>query len=116
MIYFGDSAYYINLKAFDKAITLTLDKSEYVTETEETITLDGANNVIQKEIISKTIPRGKEIDAAKYSLLNTCIEYILDNEDVQDDTLGAERALSQTSLGYKIAFNTLLNEGIIKEK
>ncbi len=32
-----------------------------------------------------------------------------------DDTLGIDRAISKTNLGFKISFNTLIDLGIIKE-
>ena len=116
MLEFGDSIFYIDLKAFDKAITIIDGKSNTVTETEEKTTLDEKGKLKLSEKFSRTIPRGKEIDATKYDLLKTLIEYIIDYDENFDDTLGADRALSQTPFTFKLAFNTLYNEGIIKEK
>jgi hypothetical protein len=115
MLEFGDSAYYIDLKAFDKAITL-VRKSDDLIETENKVTTNENGEIIKTEFFTKTTPKSKEIDGVKYDLLKTLIEYIIDSEEVPEDTLGADRALAQTSLGYKIMFNTLINEGIIKEK
>lgn len=117
MLEFGDSIYYIDIKAFDKAITLQdVNKTKTISEKEFKTILDSDGKVIGQEIIEKTIPQNKEIDAAKYDLLKTFVEYIIDYSDETDDTLGSDRALSQTSLGYKIVFNTLIQQGIIKEK
>lgn len=116
MLEFGDSIYYIDLKAFDKAITVTIGKNETTTDTEEKTTLDENGKITLVEKYARTTPKTKEIDAVKYELLKTFIEYIIDFDDVSDDTLGAERALNQTPFSYKLAFNTLYNEGIIKEK
>jgi hypothetical protein len=44
------------------------------------------------------------------------VEILLDFEDESDASLGAERALEKTPLSYKLAFNTLYNYGILKEK
>ena len=44
------------------------------------------------------------------------LDVVLDFEDEIDATLGAERALESTPLSFKLAFNTLYNYGIIKEK
>jgi hypothetical protein len=45
------------------------------------------------------------------------IEVLIDYDDEDSDTtLGVERALDKTPLAYKIAFNTLYNYGILKEK
>lgn len=116
MIEFGDSVYYLDLKAFDKAITLSDGNQKTTTEKEykKTTTEDGSSTIIEE--YEKTTPRSKEVDGTKYDLLKTCIEYIIDSEEVSDDSLGADRALSEASFGYKLVFNTLYKEGIIKEK
>jgi hypothetical protein len=116
MVEFGNSVYYIDLKAFDKAITLT-DRAEHSSidkECKQTINEEG--KIIITEIFERTSPKSKEIDGTRYDLLKTFIEYIIDSEEVSDDTLGADRALAEASFGYKIVFNTLYKEGIIKEK
>lgn len=115
MIEFGDSVYYIDLKAFDKAITLTdsKDKTSVDKECKTTINHDGTTTT---ENYKRTTPRNKEVDGAKYDLLKTFIEYIIDSDEVSDDSLGADRALSEASFGYKVVFNTLFKEGIIREK
>ena len=115
MIEFGDSVYYIDIKAFDKAITLTdgKDKTSIEKECKTTTTHDGNTTV---ENYERTTPKNKEIDGAKYDLLKTFIEYIIDSEEITDDALGAERAFQEASFGYKMVFNTLYKEGIIKEK
>jgi hypothetical protein len=117
MLEFGDSIYYIDLKAFDKAITIvdnTKGKANFDKEIKQT--MDENGKIIMTEMYEKILPQNKEIDAAKYDLLKTFVEYVIDYSDESDDTLGADRALSQTPLGFKIVFNTLLNEGILKEK
>ena len=116
MLEFGDSIYYLDLKAFDKAITVITGKGEQTTETEQKVTTDATGTITLTENYTKVVPKSKEIDGAKYDLLKTFIEYIIDNEDISDDTLGADRALSAAPFAYKIVFNTLISEGIIKEK
>ncbi len=44
------------------------------------------------------------------------IEVLIDYDDEIDDSLGADRALSKTPISYKLAFNTLFNCGVLKEK
>lgn len=117
MLEFGDSIYYIDLKAFDKAITIsdgTKNKGSVDREVKQT--LNDKDEIVMTEVYEKSTSNNKEIDATKYDILKTFIEYIIDYRDESDDTLGVDRALSQTSLGYKIVFNTLMIEGIIKEK
>ena len=63
--------------------------------------------------------RGKEIDGPKYEILRAMIQVMIDFEletEESDTSLGADRALDKKSLSYKIAFNTLYNYGILKEK
>lgn len=118
MLEFGNSVFYIDLKAFDKAITIIDGKNpeDVNVETEQKTTLNEENKIVMSEVFQRTSPRSKEVDATKYDLLKTFIEYIIDYEDESDDTLGSDRALAQTPLGYKIVFNTLLKENILKEK
>jgi hypothetical protein len=117
MLEFGDSVFYIDLKAFEKAITIIDGTKDDVTvETEQKTTFNEKNEVVINEMFERTSPRGKEIDATKYDLLKTFIEYIIDYQDETDDTLGADRALAQMPFGYKLVFNTLKKENILKEK
>ena len=65
--------------------------------------------------ISCCVPKNKEINIATYETLRMFLEIVLTYHDESDDTLGADRALLGTPLSFKIAFNTLLKHGIIKE-
>jgi hypothetical protein len=118
MLEFGNSVFYIDLKAFDKAITIIDGKNpeDVNTEIEQKTTLNEKGEIIMNEVLQRTSPRSKEVDATKYDLLKTFIEYVIDYEGESDDTLGSDRALAQSPLGYKIVFNTLLKENILKEK
>lgn len=116
MLEFGESIYYIDLKAFDTAISIKYAKSETTTETEEKLTFDENGRVKLHEKYTKSIPKSKEIDPTKYDLLKSLLDYIIDYNEISDDTLGAERALTQTPFPFKLAFNTLYSQGIIKEE
>jgi len=117
MIDFGGITYYIDLAAFDKAITLQGSKStDKMTTTETKTVTNDMGSVIGTEITETVSDRGKEIDATKFDLIRTLFEVVVDYDDEADTSLGAERALESTSFSFKIAFNTLYNYGIIKEK
>ena len=117
MIEFGDSVFYLDLKAFDKAITLNDANSGLTSkDTEIREILNEKGIVISSERYEKVTPRNKEVDAAKYDLLKTFVEYIIDSEEVDDDSLGVETSLASATFGYKLVFNTLYKEGIIKER
>ena len=116
MIEFGDSAFYIDLKALDKAITTQTPKSNVIVDKETKQVFDGEMNLLTTETFERIGQQNKEVDAVKYDMLKDFIQFIMDDEGVEDDALGAERALQQANFSYKLVFNTLLHEGIIKEK
>ena len=117
MIEFGGVTYYIDFTAFDKAITLSGTKpTDLVSSSETKITKNGEGEIIQIEELVSSSPRGKEIDVAKYEIIRNMIDVLLDYEDDSDMSLGAEIALDKTPLSYKLAFNTLYNYGILREK
>jgi hypothetical protein len=118
MIDFGGTIYYIDINAFDKAITPSGYKPNDKIITEETKTYYDENGEVSgKESYETSTTRGKEIDLSKFEILKTMIEVLIDYDDEDSDTtLGVERALDKTPLAYKIAFNTLYNYGILKEK
>jgi hypothetical protein len=117
MIEFGGILYYIDLGTLDKVLSPVGLKPNDVVKTNEKKTFkDSEGNIISIEEYESSSLRGKEIDAAKFEIIRTMIEVILAYEDESDASLGAERALEKTPLSYKLAFNTLYNYGIIKEK
>jgi hypothetical protein len=117
MIEFGGTIYYIDLGALDKALAPAgIKPNDIVKTNEKKIIKDGDGNITSIEEYESSALRGKEIDAAKFEVIRTMIEVILDYEDESDASLGSERALETTPLSYKLAFNTLYNYGIIKEK
>jgi hypothetical protein len=118
MIEFGGSIYYIDLDALEKTIIPRgVDPTEKIIEREEKVHVDADNKIVHTDIIEVSRERGREIDGAKYEMIRLMMEILMDGaEETDDDALGAERALEKTSLSYKIAFNTLYNYGILKEK
>jgi hypothetical protein len=119
MIEFGGVFYYINVDALDKALE---PKGYKPTDKIETTYLKTYYNeegqVISKEETIELTTRGKEIDGPKYEVFKLMIDTLLDfiDDDEEDITLGSERALSKKPLSYQLAFNTLYNYGILKEK
>jgi len=116
MLTIAGISYSIDFDVLDKILTLqetTLSKEVEETETKEVY--DSENKFVGKEILTKRYIKGKEIDGTKYEVIRFLIEMIFSNNEEFDDTLGLDRALSNTSIGFKISFNTLLDMGIIKE-
>lgn len=117
MIEFGGVNYYIDIDALDKAITPKgVSPTDKISLTEFKEVRDLKGKLVGSETVETTSLRGKEIDGPKYDVIRMMIETMIDYDDESDTSLGADRALEKTPLSYKIAFNTLYNYGILKEK
>ena len=112
---FGGIAYYLDFDGIENMLKVNSDlKSDDIDETETTNTyIQGG---LQKtEVTVRKYNKGKEIDISKYETYRSLIEILLTYHEESDDSLGTERALSGASLPFKIAFNTLVKYGILKE-
>lgn len=117
MLEFGGNYYYIDVAAFDKAVEPTGQKpTDKIITTSKTIYRNQLGEVTNSEEVEHIAIRGKELDPAKFDIIKTMIDIIIDYEDESDSSLGVERALDSAPLSFKLAFNTLLMHGIIKEK
>lgn len=114
MLEFGNTIYYLDLEVLNRKISIASDK--VTKQIEKKTTYDSQHNPILFEVTENTIENDNGFDMAKYELLKIMIEFIMDyNQDI-DEALGADRGLNDTTLSYKIIFNTLINQGILKEK
>lgn len=116
MIEFGGIQFFIDINKIGTVIALKKNNDDTtIIETETTTDIeDGLTTTTKtKQIVTNNT---KDVDNIKYDVIKTMIEVLVDNDDELDDTLGTQRALSSTSLGYKLAFNTLYNCGILTEK
>jgi hypothetical protein len=117
MIEFGGIYYYIDFKAFESIISANKVSENELTTTTTTTTSANENGMITSTVVVKTeTPKSKEVDITKFELIRDLIDIILSHDEEDDTSLGAERVLSTTSLSFKVAFNTLYEYGIIKEK
>lgn len=116
MIEFGGVLYYFDVDSLENIITIknTYDSDKIVSVT-TTKYYDSEGKETHSEMVQTSTERDREIDATKYDMLRMCFEVLIDYNEESDDTLGADRALEKTPLAYKLAFNTLLNYGILKE-
>ena len=116
MIEFGGILYFLDVEALENAIKVKgSDPKELLKETTSTVHYDANGTITHSDTVTTTAERGREIDATKYDILRMCIEVLIDYNEESDDTLGADRALEKTPLAYKLAFNTLLTYGVLKE-
>jgi uncharacterized membrane protein YjjP (DUF1212 family) len=117
MIEFGGIYYYIDFKAFETLLGVNEILNDEITKSIMTTTTRDSNGLITSivDVVTKT-PKSKEIDITKFELIRDLLDKVLNSEDEGDTALGGERALAENPLSYKIAFNTLYEYGIIKEK
>jgi hypothetical protein len=116
MIAFGGTVYVLDMDKLTKAVSS--DDTNASSETVDTVTkvyLDANGAESASEVLSTVRERGREIDSIKYDLMRTLIEVLLDGNEEADESLGVDRALDSAPLSFKIAFNTLLQYGILKE-
>ena len=113
---FGGVAYYLDFDGLQNILKSDPDlEQREVTETETTTTyIQGG--VEKTEITERTYYKGREIDLSRYETYRAMLEILLNYTSEDDDgTLGVERALYNAPLPFKIAFNTLVKYGILKE-
>lgn len=117
MIEFGGNTYYIDIDVLNDTITPKTDGSKQSSTHTKTY-LDGLGTIISVEVDESSHERVTEVSAAKYDIIRTMLDVVLDITDADevDDTMGAERGLEKTTISFKIAFNTLYHYGILKEK
>lgn len=112
MLSFGGKIFKIDINKIDEIIRV--NNPEISEEIEERIITDKDGNTVT-EITKTTIPRSREIDAAKYESIRGFMEVVLIYNEEIDDTLGIDRAFSEAPISFKLAFNTLLDYDIIVE-
>lgn len=119
LIDIGGLVFTIDLESFTSLLTTTKidNDGEEVkgieTETKSDYNADG--QPISTTIITREYDKGAEIDGPKYDVVRMCLEILMTYNEEVDDTLGFENAMAKTSISFKMAFNTLLNYGILKE-
>lgn len=113
MIEIGGVVFAIDLEKYTELLTI---KTEHKgNEVEGKVHYDADNKPISSTVTSREFDRPTEIDAPKYDLLRMCLEIILTYNDEVDDAMGINKALESTPISFKVAYNTLLSYGILKE-
>lgn len=93
--------YYIDLDKLYETVKMNDEPTKEVTTNEEGI-----------EVIDIT---SEQLNAVKYEFYKFLVEVIFtEKDDDVDEHIGMHN--SSLSLGYRMSFNTLLNDGIIKKK
>jgi hypothetical protein len=112
MLSFGGKIFKIDINKIDEIIRV--NNPEISEEIEEKIITDKDGNTVT-ETTKTTMPRSREIDAAKYESIRGFLEVVLIYNEEVDDALGIDRAFLEAPMSFKLAFNTLLDYDIIVE-
>ena len=123
MIEFGGAYYIIDLDKFNELIIQDSKKDDKHTEAETKTTYRtnvgaGPSDPMDVEstvVTTREFDKGQEINAPKYDVVRMCLEILFTYNETIDDTLGQDRAFKDTTIPFKVAFNTLINYGILKE-
>lgn len=108
--------YYIDFDNIEKMLTST-DSDLEAKEVEETETKTTyINGGIEKtEITTKKYHKGREVDLSRYETYRTLLEILFSNNEELDASMGLELGTKNAPLSFKVAFNTLVKYGVLKQ-
>jgi hypothetical protein len=109
----NDTIYYLDIEELSKRTEVILPESSINEDSDQ---LDEEGNLVGKVSSITTTPETKDIDAVKYNTYHYLLQILLDKtlDDDVDDALGSGYVLEKKSLDFKIAFNTLIKDKILK--
>lgn len=99
--------YFIDFANIEKLISSGFKGGE-ITDSETVETFENGKS-ISKITTNKTYQKGKEVDAFRYESIREMIDILLTTEE-GEDSLGS---LNKTSISFKLAFNTLIEYGVL---
>jgi hypothetical protein len=100
-------SYVIDFKAFADLVRMPNEGGDVSTETEKTVNADGSMVTVIREY-----PKPLELDGAKFEIFSKLLELILISD--VENTSNVENMLNTSTFGYRLAFETLEERGIIK--
>lgn len=116
MITIGNKYYYLDLTAFSDFVTDNKeDVNKQFPNEDEVSHYDGDGALTARSVTKNTYIRGRDINPVLYETINNLLVTILEQAEPGDEMLGAEKVLSEQTTGFKIAFNTLRFNKILKE-
>jgi hypothetical protein len=120
----ANNEYYIDLDKVSEFIRMepTLDELLLSSnqEVKENVDSDDENfgDVGEKEIVfegpQNAIPPHMMMDVAKWEIVRALLESLLNENGIIDESMGIKKLESQLSIPFRLAFNTLLINKIIK--
>ena len=113
LIEIGNSKYIFDFEALTKAVRTPREESAKTIRIVEQ--KDRFGGLVGTEIETETSENIPEIDVAKFELVSNLINSVLMTDLEEENSLGSAHMLGKAPLAFKLAFNTLLSMGIIKE-
>lgn len=107
----GNQNYFIDFKNIDTVLSSSNSgyKGGMITETKTTTIMDENDKPKEKVVVSKEFYKSKEVDGFRYETIRTMIDILLTTEDTED----VRGELSKLPISFKLAFNTLIEYGIL---
>jgi hypothetical protein len=115
MLDFGGTIYYLDIERFNKLISLKHPKGDEIIESVTKELKNENDEILTTETITTKRERDIYIHQTTYELFREMIDIILNDNEEIDEGLGLDRALDKMTIPYKIAFNTLIKNGILVE-
>jgi len=117
MLTIGDAYFYFDLKRIDELVGAEDSlKAKEMVETEVIEKFNAAGELVESNKVTKTYMKGKEIDGSKYDTIRFMMDILISySDDEADDTLGFDHMMNKAPMSFKLAFNTLKKEGILRE-
>lgn len=111
----GGQNYFIDFETAEKLLTNgSVFKGGEVQDVETTEVFDANNKLVSKTVSTKKYFRGKEVDMFKYENINDMIGIIFSNDEESDSGVKSnKKELENQPLSFKVAFNTLLEYGVL---
>lgn len=104
------NSYYIDLEELSQCIRI--EKSESIDD----ILGENETDTESTKVEEETSPYSQIIDVAKWEVLKIMIESVLNETSVVDEAMGPSKLAEQLSIPFRLSFNTLIKNKIIKEE
>lgn len=107
----GGQNYFIDFANIEKVLSSSDSgfKGGLITETDIVEGLDENDKSLYKTITKKEFYKSKEVDGFRYETIRTMIEILLTTEETED----VRGNLDKLPISFKLAFNTLIEYGIL---
>jgi hypothetical protein len=115
---FGGESYYFDLNTIGDFIRLDKKKDEIADIFETKPDPTDPDEVMDNDVVDVVLPEddyGQMVDITKWELTKAMIETVLSENGEIDESMGFAKLETQLSIPFRISFNTLLINKILKK-